>query len=50
MVMGVLKIKTIMEDKMKKISQELNINLNTVQIRHSKLEVNSMTKTVIQEI
>lgn len=49
-VKGVLKIKTIMEDKMKKISQELNINLNTVQIKHSKLEVNSMTKTVIQEI
>ena len=47
---GVLKIKTIMEDKMKKISRELNINLNTVEIKHSKLEVNSMTMTVIQKI
>ena len=49
MVKGVLKIKTIMKDKVKKISRELIINPNSV-VKHLKAETDLISKTVKQEI
>lgn len=48
-VKGVLQIKTIMKDKVMKISRELTINLNSV-VKHLKAETDLISKTVRQEI